>query len=411
MNNIITTSWLEEKKTIEKVNPRLYQIISDNKSLIPSSLVKLKYSYGELVGDGWSFKYPSLIKSLERTPFSLIIKNNFEMYLENSRWLSPWKIYKPGDCFPYTRFIKKQNSYQPSGLLELRAGSRASFLLMNKEFDRRKYSALYKSLNINEFTTPEKIRDQFYVFKDITNTLGSEWKGEIIIFPESWEEKAKDDVQFIAYMEEIPIETHSYNTNIPLYNYIINLMQYGGKITSNYFSREIINHLFTLINGSKPGYTPVSDESYAPISLIKETLLEYYKPESSPIFMVADKLVPLESNFSLYYSLNIDDYLVRPTTLPNIGKLTKETLESFIEYCNRIVSTGGAENTIFYKTAKTTKVRASLKRNNKNENYIMSPKDILKSDVNFVEQTNETPNLPIPENASFLSACFKIQYI
>jgi hypothetical protein len=410
MGKIVSTSWLEEQNNIEKVNPRFYQIISENSTLIPKSLIKLKYSYGELVGDGFSFKYPSHEKSLKRTPFSLVIKNNFEMYIENEHWLSPWKIYKPGDFFPYTRFIKKQNAYQPSGLLELRAGSRTSFLLMNKEFDKRKYSALYKSIHINEAKAPVKLRDQFYVFKEIADALSSEWLGEIIIFPESWEEEAKKDERFIAYMEEQPIATHSYNMNIPLYNYIINLMQYDDKITSNYFSREIINHLFSLINGAKPGYLPVNNESYAPIHLIKSALLEYYKPESMPIFMVADKLTPLESEFSLYYSLNMDDYLVKPNTLPNIGKLVKETMEAFIEYCNRISTSSGAENTIFYKVAQMAIIKASLQRSHKNEKLVLSPKDFLREDINFTHQLIGDSDLPLPENASFLSACFRLQY-
>ena len=410
MSNIIETSWNEEKDNIKQVNPKLYQIILNNNQLIPSSLVKLQYSYGELVADGNSFKYPELSKSVKRTPFSLVIKNNFEMYIENKYWLSPWRTYKPGDFFPYTRFIKRQNAYQPSGLLELRAGSRSTFLLMNKEFDSRRYSALYKKIGVENNLSPSKLRDQFHVFKSISDKFGAEWRGEMLIFPEKWEEKAKEDENFIAYMEEVPIETHSYNTNIPLYNYIINLIIHDDKITSNSFSKDIIHHLFALINGAKPGYIPVNSESYAPINLIKSAFVDYYKPESSPIFMAAEKLQPLNSDYPLYYSLNIDDYLVKPTTLPNIGKLTKETMESFIEYCKRIGESQGAENTIFYKAANNISIHTCLKRLKEDTDLILSTNSFLKADNNFTVQLNEYSHLPAPESASFLSACLKLSF-
>ncbi|MHB1221961.1 MAG: hypothetical protein ACYC0J_08195, partial [Gammaproteobacteria bacterium] len=128
-------SWNDIKNQVKEVNPLLFSIIENDRNLIPEELSILDYSYGQQVGDESFFYFPDNSPS-RIMPFCMVLQNNFEMYMEFNETISPWKIFKPGQVFPYTKFLKNNSLYEPSDILKITAGIRNSFMLLNQFSDK-----------------------------------------------------------------------------------------------------------------------------------------------------------------------------------------------------------------------------------------------------------------------------------
>ncbi|RJT43044.1 hypothetical protein, partial [Legionella taurinensis] len=144
---------------------------------------------------------------------------------------------------------------------------------------------------------------------------------------------------------------HIFKRNILLYDYLLNTINLDNKITNNGFVKEVIRYLLFVACGDQPAYLPTSNESNAPISLFREAYIDIFKSETIPIFMTPHKLSPFESNETVYYSLNKEDFLFKPNQISNLNKLSSEIKSAFVNTCEKIHSSKVAVNTILHKCA------------------------------------------------------------
>lgn len=404
----ITVSWEDVKKDVARLNPSLHQIIENDINLVPSELTILSYNYGSQIGDESYFYFPDLKKS-PTMPFCMVYENNFEMYMEFNERTSPWKIYKPGQIFPYTKFLKNNYLYEPSDILKMTAGIRNSFLLMNKFSDKKRHSWLQKKYNLT-CSVPNNFDEQFFVLKQISDHINPSWKAKLLSFPKTWEEKAYKSPMFVDYLNSVANNDHIFKRNILLYDYLLNTINLDNKITNNGFIKEVIRYLFFVACGDQPAYLPTSNESNAPISLFREAYIDIFKSETIPIFMTPHKLSPFESNETVYYSLNKEDFLFKPNQISNLNKLSSEIKSAFENTCEKIHSSKVAVNTILHKCADNLNINL-IHRWNINSSSENNQEELFFNKDNYLmDEISKYKNLEFPLNSLFLSGCFSISY-
>jgi hypothetical protein len=403
-----TVSWEDVKDDVAVLNPTLYRIIENNADLIPSELSVLSYNYGNQVGDESFFYYPDFQKS-SAMPFCMVYVNNFEMYVEFNQRTSPWRIYTPGQVFPCTKFLKNNYLYEPSDILKMIAGIRNSFLLMNKFSEKKSHSRLQKKYNLT-CSVPNNFDEQFAVFKQISDYAKPAWKARLLAFPKVWEEKAYKSSVFVDYLNSVANNDHFFKRNIFLYDYLLNTINLEHKITTNGFIKEIIRYLFFVACGDQPAYIPTSNEANAPIGLLREAYIDVFKSETIPIFMIPHKLSPFESNETVYFSLNKEDFLFKPNQISNLNKLSSDIKSAFEATCEKIISSRVALNTILHKCASNLNINL-IHRWNMNSSPEIKPEDLFfHNDAYLMEEIKKYKNLEFPLNSLFLSGCFSISY-
>ncbi|RUR19915.1 hypothetical protein ELY21_02330 [Legionella sp. km535] len=402
----IKCSWHEIKDKVLQNNPIFYSIIENDKRLIPNELTILKYSFGQQVGDESFFYYPDNQKS-KRMPFCMVLENHFEMYMELNTSLSPWHIYKPGQVFPYTKFLRANFLYEPSDMLKMTAGVRNSFVLLNKFSDKKNHAILKKYFKLT-CEPPKSYEEQFTIFKGICDYAKPDWSACLLAFPKSWEEKAYKSADFVSYLNSIAYMEHLFKRNSLFYDYLLNTIILKHRIITNGFIKEVIKNLFAVACGDQSAYAPSLCEKNAPISFLRNIYINNYRSESTPIFMIPHKLTPFESQETVYYSLNKDAFLFKPNQFNNLNKLSQEIKAAFINICKEIELSNIASNTIFYKC--TSNIELDI-----NHRWNVNGDDTISDTLSFFKDPNielqNTVGLGLPVNAQFLTGCFSLKYI
>lgn len=401
----IHCSWNDIKSEVLAINPLLYNIIENDRQLIPNELTLLKYSFGQQVGDDAYFYFPDNQKS-ETMPFCMVLENHFEMYMEFNNTISPWKIYHPGHVFPYTRFIKNNYLYEPSDILKMSAGIKSSFILLNKFSDKKQHAHLKKKFNLS-CDPPKSFKDQFTVMKEICDNAKPNWTATLLAFPKSWEEKAYQSIEFINFLNSIAVNDHIFKKNALLYDYLLNTIILKHRITSNGFVKEVIKYLFHIACGEQPAYIPSLCEKNGPVAFLREIYTDVYRSDSSPIFMAPHKLTPFESKETAYYSLNKIDFLFKPESISNVNKLSQEIKTAFTKTCEELTLSNTAKNTLLYKCTTNLELDLTHRWN------IPNDKNNLESIAFFKDQNVQfqlIDKLDFPMNSQFLTGCFSLRY-
>ncbi|MFZ2316055.1 MAG: hypothetical protein WAW86_10430 [Gammaproteobacteria bacterium] len=399
-------SWNDIKNQVKEVNPLLFSIIENDRNLIPEELSILDYSYGQQVGDESFFYFPDNSPS-RIMPFCMVLQNNFEMYMEFNETISPWKIFKPGQVFPYTKFLKNNSLYEPSDILKITAGIRNSFMLLNQFSDKKNHNILKKHFNLS-CNPPKLLQDQFLVFKEICQSAVPEWSAQLLAFPQSWEKQAYQSPEFTKYLSGISSDDHIFKRNILLYDYLLNTIILKHTITNNSFAKDVVKYLLYIACGDQAGYAPTLCEKNGPISFLRDVYINTYRTDSSPIYMIPHKLTPFDLNQKVYYSINKCDFLFRPSQISNLNKLSQEIKYAFEQVCIEFHKANISKNTLLYKVTSNVELEV-LHRWNKNSidsaQLIKSP---MSNDHKVIEQLID--QLEFPSNSQFLSGCFSLQY-
>ena len=126
--------------------------------------------------------------------------------------------------------------------------------------------------------------------------------------------------------------------------------------------------------------------------------------------MTPHKLLPFESNETVYYSLNKEDFLFKPNQISNLNKLSSDIKAVFENTCEKINSSNVAVNTILHKCANNLNINLihrwninSVSENNIEELFFFK-------DSYLIQEKEKYKNLEFPINSLFLSGCFSISY-
>jgi hypothetical protein len=407
-NSTVSVAWDDIKHHVSKLNKKFYELIENDPLLRPDKLSIVSYDYGSQVGDEAFFYYPNQQKT-PIMPFCMVYENNFEMYMQIHAKTSPWKIYKPGQVFPYTKFLTHNQLHEPSDMLKMTAGTRNSFLLMNQFSDKKKHTLLQKKYHLR-CPPPMNFLEQFFVFKEIIDCIKPTWKARLLIFPSAWEKIAYQSPAFLDYLNSVITNEYLFKQNVLLYDHLINNLYAFHKITSNSFIKEVLRQLFFVACGDQLAYLPTSNETNAPIALLREAYIETFKSDTIPIFMVPHKLSPFHSEERVYYSLNKEDLLFKPNQISNLNKLSTQIIQALECLCKKIHDSRLAQNTIFYQCTNNIDVQMIHRWNIKHGKVPPDNPPFFYKDPYLMGEAMKYPQLEFPSNSLFLSGCFSIGY-
>lgn len=402
MYGIIKTSWNEVSPKVKLINSLLHDVIDSDPILKKQDIEIYKYGYGETVGDDSFFYTPKpAAKKSKKIPFSMVLNNYFEMPITLVDCVMPWKVYKPGDVFPYTRFLPHNRNYEPSNCLSLIAGVQNAFFLINKISDRKFHSQLCNKYNI-DVPAPKTFSDHFSVFKSLVDSCEPSWSADLLVFSESFFNIAYNNHDFKETIFNISHNDKLFRRNIYAYEILLHKLFMQTKEISSSFVRDCIKHILYVGCGDLPAYFPSENEQYGPINFFTEAYIDGFKSDSCPIYMAPDFLYPFENKNHAYFSLNNLDYLFKPEKISSQAKIIKLIVSGYYQMAEKILQTDFSDDSIFKQTAKS---------------LILSP--IIKGDINFTKNTRideifvdicKKYNLPFPENSTYLSSCLSLSY-
>lgn len=405
MQTIVELPWEDVSHDVRKLNSRLYEVIENNPKIKPSKLKIFSYHFGETVGDHHFFYGPSGsdIKS-KSIPFTMILSKYFEMHIQLSSDELPWKIYKPGDLFPYTRFLTVNKYFEPANTLSMSAGVRSGFFLINKISEMKRHKMLCKMYQIDT-PPPKSLTEHHDMFKSLSKTQSKPWAGRLLIFPENFVDKATECSDFMEMIYEVSSKDQIFRKNIKAYEHILNMLLSQTKLTSSSIVRDSIKHLLYIGCGDNPAYFPTTSENYGPIDFLTKAYIEGFKSDSCPIFMAPDFLKPFESNNKAYYSLAKPDYLFKRDNIASQAALTKNIFEGFEYIMEQLNASGCATDTVFSMCSTNLTINSFY-------NLKSSPQtmNILNCDDISIRSICDSYALPFPENSVFLNNCFSIGY-
>lgn len=401
MHDVIKTSWLEISNQVKSLNKSLFDVIDADPKLKSHELTIYKYQYGDTVGDESYFYGPSSSDIKKQIiPFCMVLNNSFEMPITINKNTIPWKIYKPGNIFPYARFLESNKRYEPTGALSMVAGAKSSFLLINKISDKKWHRLLCNKYKI-DIPPPKCFSEHFDVFKALSNSCETSWRANLLVFPESFFEQAEKNHDFKEMIYKTSLNEKLFKSNIYAYDALLDIIFRDSNITSDFVGKCIRNILY-IGCGDRPTKLPTSDELYGPINFITEAYIDGFKSKSCPILMISDFLAPFESKKRAYFSLNNLDYLIKPEKISSQAKIISAVNKGYSTIADKIITSGFSPESIFSKSARTLLLNEIRKNDS---NYY----DTIIDDNNLHDICTRY-NLPIPQNSTFLSSCIAMHY-
>ncbi len=402
MHRIIKTSWNEVSTQVKSINSLLHEVIDSDPNLKNQDLEIYQYQYGDTVGDEHFFYGPSnsAIKS-KTIPFCMVLNNYFEMPIKLVDCLMPWKMYKPGDVFPYTRFIPNNKNYEPSNCLSLIAGVKNAFFLINKIADKKLHQNLCKEYGIN-VPPPKGLQEHFNVFKELVNSHKPEWTADLLVFSENFFNIASKNHDFKEIIFNISHNDKLFRRNIYAYEILLHKLFMQTKEISSSFARDCIKHILYVGCGDLPAYFPSENEQYGPINFLTEAYIEGFKSDSCPIFMAPDFFEPFKNVNHAYFSLNNLDYLFKPEKISSQAKIIKSINSGYSLITDKILKSEFSEKSIFMKTAKKMVISSIIKGDNEFQKVTQDDKVFTKICDKY--------KLPFPENSIYLSSCISLSY-
>jgi hypothetical protein len=330
-NGMVKTCWSEVRKQVAKVEPQFAKIV-DNINPDKSFVLYLAYyPYGCMDADTQSSLFPNAIGSYYRltdkdvpkdvlkdlgysansTPLGMVLDKQIESFidLKKNNISIPWMIYTPGKMFPLSGILKSKSNviYSPNGLLSSVSGSRSSFLLPNIGCITH-HSNLQREFNVRK-QPPKSYYEHWGVFKEIINcpAIKSDWRCCVLYFSEKWINKIFNDRAWIdlnKYLHEAAWTQFGFEINRINYDIIFSIIQQQRNLKPNPYLVDTAKHIFTTAIGAAPGYTPATDDSAMPISIIQNAYSQIYGLRKYiPTIMQPVYLNFKINKFPVYYSL------------------------------------------------------------------------------------------------------------
>lgn len=324
-------TWNEVSNKVRKVNPALADIcdkVTLDKDL---PLFLMRYPYGANIINqetlhvpyhGAMFplnhqQIPAHFKaqlSYSLIPFSLILHNNSEVYVNKDDIDIPFNLLESGEVFGVFETVSllsqknalvTKKSYRP---WNVSAGARSVFMIP-KISDSTKHIRLKKALRLSQTSVPLELSDQWQVFKEINSCYANAnpWYNEILVFGNHWFER-RDDLawkNFKEYISDVFAEQADILTDHVSYDIIWS--SFTKKINNlNLKARPYLidtaKNLLSLANGNGIAFKPATDEKSLPVTNIQDAYLTHYKLNS----YIPTIMEPCQSNKTkmFYYSLS-----------------------------------------------------------------------------------------------------------
>jgi len=437
-NGTIRCFWKDIRDDVEKINPELASIIDE---LSPDSsfpLYMMNLPYGMLKGDTKSSYYPdtnniacrldspdlpSAMKSelgygISTSPLGFVLSNTLEYFIEYNNKTIPFDIVTPGKMFNKGVIFSStsKRNYSPKGVLKASSGLRNAFVLPSiNHYDS--YLKLRSEIGV-KVNRPQDISQHGEIFKEICRavTINSDWRTKLIYFTDKWISHIKNDLawgKLYRYITEEDREEGIFFRNQSLYEFFYSITHNKNnlKTTSPYLT-ETIRHLFKIMLGEMPGYAPIDNELFLPISDIQSCFYNIFNIKYHPTIIGSSKLGQSCEDKHVYYSMQqptlIDCSLKRNNKVTALSELA--SIEHMLSYYIEAMkdSTGILRDTVFNEISKY--IHYSFYHNSpssKDIDFINHSSLLTDADPRFVFNNTKYATKKFNHEANFLRGCIR----
>jgi hypothetical protein len=319
--------WQDVRDEVGLVNKELRDIIDAINPDKTYKLVKIKYSFGDLIIKEGQFFSSFMTEKTNTTianklkkyfsyspiPLAFVLNKGCEVFVETNERASPLNVLTPGSlfgCFELMNFFINKPS---TPIWNVSAGSRTIFMLP-KLADNLKFKKLRLKYDIPSTLRLKYITDHWKIFKKIAASpeLKKNWECEIIFFTEKWFQHKKDTawLEWYRYLSKTAWQQSQYA--IEKITFSLFWQAFTNAISSRNLKPrsylvDTIKHLLLICSGASPAIIPANHKQtlFAPILQLQQAIVDIYQlRDYLPTIMYAASLNDLKKQLPVYYSLS-----------------------------------------------------------------------------------------------------------
>lgn len=409
-------TWDEVKQSISRVNNKLHDILVNIPDIEIMQFPILPYQYGDIIADEHFFYMPNESGQRNSVPLCLLLRNSIEMFIDSMGVSSTYRILKEGELIGVNSVCQSGPVSQPGDILQISSGARNAFMLPPiSEDGPHKRLQKYFSKQISK---PVDLNSHFFTFREISNSGKSGWTSELMLLPDQIVTALKGNQlpELKVYLLEYNNDRKLYSSSYGLYKSQLTRIKASEakNISSNTFINDVVEHLFSIGVGYTPGYHLALDDSFFPVSFIRDVYKDIYGITQTPYIMVPE-CFDEKTNLPIYYSVSKDEIGSKPQVFSNQPAKCDLIRETFFKYSQKIIEYNVFKGTQMRRCAE--KMELSLlneKEVSKDIRHIFHiPKDFLyKYDPRFEEYANQTGYSveSFPPKTSFLNGCYGVTF-
>lgn len=375
----------------------------------------MSYNYGDVVADENYFYIPGLDLKENSVPLSMVLHNNFEMFIDSMGVSSTYKLYRKGEFLGVSSLYSTTDNHHPYDVLRLSAGVRNTFMLASIS-EKGPHKRIQKYFS-SEIIRPTDLNSHFNTFREIVNGAKCSWRAKLLLFPREITDllKIRECEKLFSYILDYDNRQNNFASNRGLYqSQLTRIKSVNSKISSNTFVNDVVEHLFAIGAGQMPGYSLALDEDSIPYKLICEVYKDVYKVSQTPYIMIPCHFNHITNN-PVYYSVSKDEVASKPHVFSNQPLKCDHIRETFEEYSKSIIEYDCFKNTLMHSCAKNLNVRLfnEKKVSDSLSKHFYLPKDsIFEYDNRFEDYAHNMgfSNRDFPLKTVFFTGCFGMKF-
>jgi len=325
------TYWDEVRSDVARFNPELAKICDEISPGKEYPLLRVRYPYGATIVDKGIFHIPykgnlvpithfdvpmHLKEKLRYSPipFSLVLHNDIEVFVESGERIIPVNFHKSGNVFGAFESMDLLANIQSNPIWSVSAGARSVFMLP-RITDKIGHNRLRKEFGISCDEPPPYLQGHWKVFKEINECFsdGKDWYSEVLVFTDQWFKNGNDAkwLKFQLYVCKLCwFQSRLLRDAIEfglLWSSFGNEMS-GRNLKPRPYLVETLKQLLSIANGIAVSFKPAVNEMALPVTHIQDAYLNCYNLKTYiPTIMQPCKLQAEVTK--AYYSLALPTVL------------------------------------------------------------------------------------------------------
>lgn len=331
--SIYEVSWDEVKDQVKQVNPDFFETI-DSIASASTKLYLASYKFGDLiVNNGITqlpindnlipLSHPDLPEPFKTDLFysemcaGMFLNKTAEVFADLEMRTHPLHMFRIGDFYGLWEILDSQNSPYYHRMWSVAAGARNLFLVP-KTADTMSLNKMQRALNLED-VSPHNLFMQGALFKDIANSnfFNSHWRCDVLYFSRAWFESLPKEAwmrfHYTCLRQEWIKSTHPRNRmTFEVMWQMLSQTQAETRLKPNVYIFETVKHLINIAVSAFLGFQPLNaehDEHIAPIKIIEQAYLEFYKLKHYTPTLLAPAYLNHQDGTAVYYSFMLPTLL------------------------------------------------------------------------------------------------------
>lgn len=307
--------WSDVREAVQKVNPRLVNII-DNLKLSPQhKLIKATYAFGDLIVKEGHLCLPiqesKLYTQLNYSPIplSLLLNKSSEVFVQNHDSALPLNRLQPGNFFGTFEAVNFMMHKPAASIWHVSAGARSIFMLP-KISDLSGIKRLRAHYPIAHNLHLRSLSDHWSLFRQITQKplFDFDWKSEVLFFPKVWLINKSPawypfyNLMWEAMWNQAQYAMTDFNFRNEWQSCLTIIDQ--KRLKPSPYIMDTVKHLLHIIRGVATFFSPTANsEISVPLSELQHAFTDIYRLEHYQPTIMSPALFNIDEPSIGYYSL------------------------------------------------------------------------------------------------------------